>query len=197
MSDETRKMLVCVDLETGGLPTPEFTAAEVPILEVGVILADAGTCEVVETYNLVIHQSEDMLNTMNDWCWEQHTKSGLVEEVRASELTLEQAEVLLCAQFDKWIAEYGLEEGREPLCGSSVHFDRDFLKAQMPAFNAKLHYRNLDVSSIKEACKKFDLPIYQHPQDEASHRAIGDLRATLGELAFYKHVYFSGGSDAD
>jgi oligoribonuclease len=171
--------LAWIDLEMSGL---EVERCE--ILEVALILTDEHLNEIAVGPHLVIHQAEDVLEAMDEWCTTQHGKSGLTAAVRASAVSVAEAEEAVLAFLRGHCAE-----GESPLCGNSVHFDRRFLAKYMPAVESYLHYRIIDVSTIKELVRRW-YPEVTIPQKSESHRAPEDIRASIEELRYYReHVF--------
>lgn len=171
--------LVWVDLETSGLHLETCH-----ILEVAVLITDGDLRETAEGPDLVIHQPDAVLDAMDEWCTNQHGGSGLTAAVKASTVSLLEAEDRLLA----FLAEH-CPPGTSPLCGNSVHFDRRFLAKFMPRVEAHLHYRNIDVSTIKELVRRWypELPMPQKPE---THRAMDDIRASIEELRYYREQVF-------
>ena len=165
--------ILWVDLETTGLDTSDCR-----ILEVAAIVTD-GRLNELGLYQGIIHRPEPELRSMNQWCKETHLKSGLIEEVRYSHKSEGEVE----KEFKEFIEQYFGNE-KAILAGSSVHFDKKFLDAQMPTVSKKLHYRIIDVSSFKETFRI----LYNYKQDfskPAKHRALSDLRGSIEEYRCY------------
>lgn len=177
MSTEDR--LVWMDLEMTGLD-----ADNDQILEIATVITDTDLNLIENGPELVIHQSEDVLNSMNDWCKEHHGASGLTEKVRNSRVSLSEAEQLT---FDFIKQHVSLEQA--PLCGNSIHQDRNFLAVHMPTLHEYLHYRNIDVSSIKELTFRWypDLPKFKKAN---KHTALEDILESIEELKYYKQQVF-------
>ncbi|KAI8504222.1 Oligoribonuclease, mitochondrial [Branchiostoma belcheri] len=182
--DEAVKMsrrMVWVDLEMTGLDLDSCH-----IIEMACLITDDDMNVVAEAPDLVIHQPDSVLDTMNDWCKEHHGKSGLTEAVRKSELSLQAAEYEMLS----FVRQY-TPPGVCPLAGNSVHVDKKFLEKYMPQFMNHLHYRIIDVSTIKELCRRWYPEDYNtSPQKSATHRALEDIRESIKELQFYRsHVF--------
>lgn len=173
--------LVWVDLETTGLD-----AASELVLEIACLVTEPDLTPVDDGYTAVIHADRWRLNRMQPTVLEMHTRSGLLEESVASTVTLEQA----AAGALDYVAQH-VFPGVAPCCGSSIRFDRAFLAVHMPALDAHLHYRIVDVSSVKELTRRW-LPFTysQLPAREPAHRAMPDIRASLVELRFYQRKVF-------
>lgn len=177
--------LVWVDLEMTGLD-PETEV----IVEAAVIITDGALDRVIEGPDLVISQPDEALGRMVDVVREMHARSGLTEAVRASDITVAEAEKSILA----FIAEHVPEPRTAPLAGNSVHADRAFLRRYMPRVEEYLHYRNVDVSTIKELAKRWrpDL-VDSAPEKEGGHRALADIRESIVELRHYRDELFAPG----
>ncbi|XP_022087878.1 oligoribonuclease, mitochondrial-like isoform X2 [Acanthaster planci] len=141
---------------------------------------------VFQAPNLIIHQPEETLNKMNEWCVKHHTDSGLVDAVRASKISLQQAEYEMLA----FVRKHTLPKIC-PLAGNSVHEDKKFLAKYMPQFMNHLHYRIVDVSSVKELCRRWYPGQFENaPQKKAAHRALDDIMESIDELKFYRTTIF-------
>jgi len=171
--------LVWMDLEMTGLDPKEDT-----ILEIATVITDGNLKVIAEGPNIVIHQPDDILDGMNDWCKQHHADSGLSDRVRASNVSLAAAE----AQTLDFIRQY-VPEGKSPLCGNSIHQDRRFLVAYMPKLEAYLHYRNLDVSTVKELVRRW-YPALEMPAKKEEHLALADTLESIDELRFYRKYVF-------
>jgi len=177
--------LVWVDCEMTGLdPSTD------KLIEIAVIITDGRLDPVDEGVDYVIRTEKEVLDNMNEWCINQHGKSGLTSACLTSPHTHEQVEALVRGYIEKWIPE----PGAGLLAGSSVHADKMFLLAHMPSIMKHLSYRILDVSSIKELCKRWYPSIREKEQasrtGEATHRALDDIQASIRELKFYRDNIF-------
>lgn len=177
--DEKANRLVWMDLEMTGLD-PEVDT----ILEIATIITDKELNIVAEGPNIVVHQSESVLESMNDWCKVHHGKSGLTERVRKSEVSLEQAE-----QMTLDFIRAHVPERVSPLCGNSIHQDRRFLVRYMPSLESYMHYRNIDVSTIKELASRW-YPQVSQPAKRGEHLALADIRESIDELKYYREKLF-------
>ncbi|CAH2319417.1 oligoribonuclease, mitochondrial [Pelobates cultripes] len=156
------------------------------IIEMACLITDSDLNILCEGPNLIIHQPDELLNGMSDWCKEHHGKSGLTQAVRESHITLQQAEY----EFLSFIREH-TPPGLCPLAGNSVHADKKFLDKYMPQFMKHLHYRIIDVSTVKELCRRWYTDEFeQAPKKKASHRALDDIKESIRELQFYKESIF-------
>ncbi len=171
--------LVWMDLEMTGLDPKEDT-----ILEIATVITDGELNIIAEGPNIVVHQPNEVLDGMNDWCKQHHGDSGLSDKVRASKVSLADAEV----QTLDFIRQY-VSEGKSPLCGNSIHQDRRFLVTYMPKLEAYLHYRNIDVSTIKELVRRW-YPTLQEPNKQGEHLALADVLESIDELRFYRRKVF-------
>lgn len=173
--------LVFMDLEMTGLdPEREF------ILEVATIITDGQLEIIAEGPELVIHHSDAVLAGMDAWNTEHHGKSGLTARSRESTTTVEEADRLTLEFVQKHI---GAKVA--PLAGNSIHQDRLFVTKYMPALTAHLHYRNVDVSTLKELVKRWSPVVYDaRPSKRGSHRALGDIRESIEELRYYRQHAF-------
>jgi len=175
MSDHDR--LVWIDLEMTGLDPREHR-----ILEIGTLITDASLDVVAEGPEIVVSASEDVLSGMNDWSRDHHQASGLLDRVRASTVTVEEAE-----QRTLEFVRAHCVEGQVPLAGNSIHMDRFFLKFHMPALEAFLHYRNVDVTTLKELARRWNPKVLeQAPRKTDTHRAMEDIRESIAELRYYR-----------
>ena len=175
-------LLVWMDLEMTGLD-PERER----IIELAVILTDGNLVELAAGPELVLHQPEEVLSGMDAWNRKHHGESGLTERVRQSEVTEAQAEAAVLAFLDEHVAA----KERPVLAGNSIHQDRRFIHRYMAALDKRLHYRMVDVSSIKELARRwFPAALATLPPKRESHRALDDVRESIEELRFYRRHLF-------
>jgi oligoribonuclease len=154
------------------------------IVEIASIVTDNRLNVVAEGPDLVIHYSEDILSDMEPWSLTHHQASGLLDRIRSSSCTSRQAE----EETLQFLSRYS-EKGASPLCGNSIGQDRRFLLKHMPRLEAHFHYRNIDVSSVKELVKRW-YPSLPRFKKEKSHLALNDIRESISELIYYrKHVF--------
>ncbi len=173
--------LVWIDLEMTGLDP-----ARERIIEIATIVTDSQLEIIAEGPELVIHQSDARLDAMDEWNTKQHGKSGLTARVRESDITERDAE----KRTLEFVAEH-CDRGTAPLAGNSVHHDRRFLCRYMPKLVDWLHYRIVDVSSVKELTKRWYPDVLDKlPEKPDSHRALDDIRASIEELRFYREQVF-------
>ena len=168
--------LVWLDCEMTGL-NPEVDR----IIEIAIVITGPGLEPRVEGPVLVIHQSDEQLNKMDAWNRGTHTKSGLIDKVKASTLSEDQAQALLLAFLNRFIPKKG-----SPLCGNSIGQDRRFLVKYMPQLEAFFHYRNLDVSTLKELSKRWRPDIYNAFKKQQRHTALADVHESIDELVHYR-----------
>ncbi|MDQ6954408.1 MAG: oligoribonuclease [Mariprofundaceae bacterium] len=180
MNQQNNDCLVWMDLEMTGLDPNVDT-----ILEIATIITDGQLNVVAEGPNIVIHQTDEILNAMNDWCKQQHGDSGLTVRVRASTLSMREAEKQTLGFIKKHVPE-----GIAPLCGNSIHQDRRFLVPYMSDLESYLHYRNVDVSTVKELARRW-YPKLDMPAKAEEHLALADVRESIAELRFYRKNIFS------
>ncbi|XP_060702819.1 small fragment nuclease [Hemiscyllium ocellatum] len=175
------KRMVWVDLEMTGLDIEKDK-----IIEMACIITDADLNILAEGPHLIVNQPNELLDGMSEWCTEHHGKSGLTQAVRDSKISLQQAEY----EFLSFVRQH-TPPGLCPLAGNSVHADKKFLDKYMPQFMKHLHYRIIDVSTIKELCRRWYPDEYEDaPKKKASHRALNDIRESIKELQFYRtHIF--------
>lgn len=174
--------LLWLDMEMSGLDP-----AKERVLEIATIVTDAALEIVGVGPELVIHQSDEILAAMDGWNTEHHGASGLTDKVRASEVDEASAEAQTLAFVD---AHFGARD-RPVLCGNSIHQDRRFIRRYLPAFDARLHYRMVDVSTVKELARRwFPAELTKQPPKNESHRALDDIRESIAELRFYRAHLF-------
>jgi len=171
--------LVWMDLEMTGLD-PEIDT----ILEIATIITDGNLNIIAEGPSIAIHQPDAVLDGMDEWNTTHHGASGLTARVRASDIPMAEAE----QQTLDFIRRY-VPECSSPLCGNSIHQDRRFLVPYMPELEAYVHYRNIDVSTIKELARRW-YPAIKAPIKGAEHLALADIRESIAELAFYRENLF-------
>ncbi|MCA9612588.1 MAG: oligoribonuclease [Sandaracinus sp.] len=173
--------LVWIDMEMSGLD-----ADRERILEIAVLVTDGELNVIAEGPNLVIHQSEELLAGMDEWNTKHHGASGLTKRVRESTVDEAVAEAAVVG----FLKEH-CQPKAAPLAGNSVHQDRRFIARYMPVLDAFLHYRIVDVSTIKELGRRwFPKEHDARPQKRAQHRAMDDIRESLEELKYYRKAFF-------
>lgn len=168
--------LIWIDLEMTGLDTVNDV-----IIEIATIITDKQLNPLAEGPMLAIHQSNEMLNGMDEWNQKQHGGSGLVDRVRSSTITEAQAE----QQTIEFLLDY-VPAGASPMCGNSICQDRRFLARSMPKLEAYFHYRNLDVSTLKELANRWAPEIAKGFEKESSHLALDDIKDSIAEMQYYR-----------
>jgi oligoribonuclease len=171
---ETR--LVWLDMEMTGLE-PETDR----IIEVAVVVTEPDLTVVAEGPVLVVHQADSVLDAMDSWNKNTHGKSGLIDKVKASTLTEAQAEQQLIAFLSQHVPA-----GKSPLCGNSISQDRRFMFRYMPTFERFFHYRNLDVSTLKELARRWAPKVYKGFEKKSRHEALADIYESIDELKYYR-----------
>jgi len=175
-------LLVWIDCEMTGLDLGKDALIEVAALVTGPDLNVLG-----EGIDLVIHADDAALDAMPEVVREMHAKSGLTDEVRRSTVTMAEAEAAVLA----YIKQFVPNPRTAPLCGNSIATDRGFLARDMPALDDFLHYRMIDVSSIKELARRWYPRVYfGQPQKGLAHRALADIRESIRELEYYRRTVF-------
>ncbi|HEU0036900.1 MAG TPA: oligoribonuclease [Kofleriaceae bacterium] len=175
-------LLVWMDMEMTGLdPSKER------IIEIATIITDGNLAEIAVGPELVIHQPDEILAAMDDWNQKHHRASGLVDRVVASTITEGDAE----AQTLAFIDAHASKKDRPVLAGNSIHQDRRFIRRYMPSLDNRLHYRMVDVSTIKELARRwFPQQIAKQPPKKDTHRALDDIRESIDELRYYRATVF-------
>jgi len=175
-------LLVWIDCEMTGLDLGKDK-----LIEVAALVTDPELNVLGEGVDLVIHADDAALDAMPPVVRDMHAKSGLTEEVRRSAITLAEAEEQVLA----YVREFVPNPRTAPLCGNSIATDRGFLARDMPALDAFLHYRMIDVSSIKELCRRWYPRVYfGQPPKGLAHRALADIRESIRELEYYRRTVF-------
>lgn len=168
--------LIWIDLEMTGL-YPDTDR----IIEIAVVVTDAQLTQRVEGPVFAIHQSDATLDAMDAWNKGTHGRSGLIERVKASTTTEADAEAALI----KFLAQY-VPKGKAPLCGNSIGQDRRFMERYMPKLNDFFHYRNVDVSTLKELARRWKPDAYASFKKAQRHTALADVHESIDELAHYR-----------
>ncbi|MCM2972862.1 oligoribonuclease [Larsenimonas suaedae] len=176
MSTPAKDRLIWIDLEMTGLDP-----AEDRIIEIATIVTDSDLNVVAEGPVLAVHQSDAQLDKMDDWNQKTHGDSGLIERVRQSDISTADAERLTL----EFLAEH-VKEGASPMCGNSVHQDRRFMQYEMPTLERFFHYRNIDVSTLKELARRWKPGIVDGFQKKGTHQALDDIRESIEEMAYYR-----------
>jgi len=172
--DENR--LLWVDMEMSGL-SPESDH----VLELAVVVTDAELNVVAEGPVIVVHQDDSVLDKMDSWNRSTHARSGLISRVRESRVD----EAAAQRQMLEWVARY-VPAGRSPMCGNSICQDRRFMARWMPQLEAFFHYRNLDVSTLKELARRWKPEVFRSFEKKSRHEALADIYESIAELKHYR-----------
>jgi len=172
--------LIWIDLEMTGLDTNKDY-----IIEIATVVTDSALNILEEGPVIAIRQDDVVLNAMDDWNKNQHGKSGLVDRVRASLYDEGQAERLTLEFLAKHVPPRS-----SPMCGNSICQDRRFLARCMPELERYFHYRNLDVSTVKELARRWAPAVYNGYSKESNHLALDDIRDSINELRYYGQNFF-------
>lgn len=171
--------LCWLDMEMSGL-VPDSDR----VLELALLVTDSDLNHLSEGKVLVVRQPDEVLSAMDSWNKSVHGKSGLIERVRVSNLNEAQAEDEAIAFLQGFVSA-----GSSPLCGNSICQDRRFMARWMPELEAFFHYRNLDVSTLKELCRRWQPAIYKGFQKRAMHTALADIHESIDELKYYREHF--------
>jgi len=171
--------LVWLDCEMSGLD-PEIEH----LLEIAVVVTSADLSVRIEGPVFVIHQSDAVLDAMDSWNKGTHGRSGLIDKVKASTVDEAEAEKLLIEFLARYIPKQG-----SPMCGNTIGQDRRFLVKYMPKLEAYFHYRNLDVSTLKELAKRWKPAAYNSFKKQQAHTALADVHESIEELAHYRETF--------
>ena len=172
--------LVWIDLEMTGLdPVRDH------VIEIATIVTDSALNVLAEGPVIAVHRSEAELAGMDEWNRTTHGASGLLERVRASKFTAAAAETQTLAFLERYA-----QAGASPMCGNSICQDRRFLAREMPALEKFFHYRNLDVSTVKELARRWAPEVLEGVQKSSTHAALDDVRESIEELDHYRRVFF-------
>jgi oligoribonuclease len=178
--------LVWLDLEMTGLDVERHT-----IVEIACIVTDSDLTPIDDGIDIVIHQDADAMGQMDDFVRKMHTKSGLLPQIAASDVSLDTAR----ARALDYVRGHVPAPGTAPLCGNSIGTDRRFLDRYMHDLDTYLHYRSIDVSSLKELCRRWYPETYsKRPGKAEQHRALDDVRESIAELRFYREQLFIAGA---
>jgi oligoribonuclease len=171
--------LVWIDLEMTGLEDDHL------IIEIASIVTNGNLEELAEGPSLAINRSISEMQNINDWSKEQHHTSGLLKRVTESTVTISAAENQTLTFLKKWVSV-----GQSPICGNSIGTDRRFIRREMPQLDKFLHYRMIDVSTIKELARRW-YPKADLPEKEGAHLALEDIRESIEELRWYRKTFFN------
>ena len=172
--------LIWLDLEMTGLE-PEVDV----ILEMATIITDSDLNILAEGPVFAIHQTDDVLDNMSEWCIEHHGQSGLTKRCRESVTSL----AVATEETMKFVAKY-VPKGKSPMCGNSIGQDRRFINKYMPDYEDYFHYRNLDVSTVKELARRWKPEVLDKVVKTGAHLALDDIRESINELKVYQQHFF-------
>ncbi|SUA52124.1 Oligoribonuclease [Oligella ureolytica] len=178
--------LVWLDMEMSGLD-PEIER----VLEVAVVVTEPDLTVVAEGPVIVIHQPDTVLDAMDEWNTTTHGRTGLIERVKTSTTTEAEAE----KQLIEFLSQY-VNKGTSPLCGNTVSQDRRFMFKYMPEFERFFHYRNLDVSTLKELAKRWHPEVYRGVVKKGRHKALADIYESIEELKHYRDNFLRLAQDS-
>ncbi|KZY73366.1 oligoribonuclease, partial [Oleiphilus sp. HI0067] len=151
------------------------------IIEIATIVTDANLNTLAEGPVMAVHQSDELLDSMDEWCTRTHGESGLTQRVKDSEFSERDAELKTIEFLQEWV-----DKGVSPICGNSVGQDRRFLVKYMPELEAYFHYRTLDVSTLKELTRRWKPEILDGFKKQGTHLALDDIRESIAELQYYR-----------
>ncbi len=171
--------LIWIDLEMTGLDPDNDV-----IIEMATIVTDSQLNVLAEGPVIAVHQSDEVLARMDEWNTRQHGGSGLTQRVRESRISTAEAERLTLEFLEQWVPK-----GKSPICGNSICQDRRFLYRQMPTLEAYFHYRNLDVSTLKELAARWAPQIMEGFKKGGTHLALDDIRDSITELRHYREHF--------
>ncbi|WP_039915169.1 oligoribonuclease [Cellvibrio mixtus] len=172
--------LIWIDLEMTGLD-PDTDV----IIEIATIVTDADLNILAEGPVFAVHQPDSIMLNMDEWNTNQHGKSGLTQRVRESKISVEQAEAETIKFLEQWVPK-----GKSPISGNSICQDRRFLVRGMPKLEAYFHYRNLDVSTVKELARRWRPDVIAGVKKSGAHLALDDIKDSIAELQHYRATFF-------
>lgn len=176
-ASKSENNLIWLDMEMTGLSVEENV-----IIEVAVVITDSDLNIIAQSPSYVINQPDAELNKMDKWNVSTHTKSGLIEKVKVSQYSVGQVETELLLLLKKYTYKC-----KSPLCGNTIHQDRKFLAKYMPTLEEYMHYRNLDVSSLKELSRRWFPKIASGFVKHNKHEALADIHESINELIYYRN----------
>ena len=173
--------LIWIDLEMTGLDTDRDH-----IIEIATIVTDSELNVLAEGPTIAIHQPDHVMDAMDEWNTRQHGGSGLTERVKQSPFTAREAEQQTLAFLQQYV-----DAGKSPMCGNSICQDRRFMAREMPDLEAFFHYRNLDVSTLKELARRWRPDVLASVKKKGSHLAMDDIRDSIAELSHYREHFLN------
>ncbi|HQR04936.1 MAG: oligoribonuclease [Proteobacteria bacterium] len=176
---QDQNALVWLDMEMTGL-NPEGDR----IIELAMVITNSNLETIAESAPWAVHQSDAVLDAMDEWNKKTHGKSGLIERVRNSALP----EIAVEAQALEFLKQF-VPAGKSPMCGNSICQDRRFMARYMPGLEAYFHYRNLDVSTLKELCKRWKPELAKGVTKHGKHEALADIYESIDELKYYREHF--------
>ena len=176
---QDQNALVWLDMEMTGL-NPDSDR----VIEMAVVITNSDLETVAESAVWVVHQSDEILGAMDEWNTKTHGKSGLIAKVKASVLTEAEVEAQ-CLEF----LHRHVPAGKSPMCGNSICQDRRFMARWMPKLEAYFHYRNLDVSTLKELCKRWKPEVAKGVKKGGKHEALADIHESIDEMRYYRENF--------
>lgn len=177
--------LIWIDLEMTGLDTWNDR-----IIEIATVVTNSDLETLAEGPVLAIHQPDAVLDGMDEWNTRQHGQSGLIQRVRASTVSTSDAEQQTLAFLQQWV-----DAGVSPMCGNSICQDRRFLAREMPELERYFHYRNLDVSTLKELARRWRPDVFEGVRKKGAHLALDDIYESISELRHYREHFLRLGTD--
>ena len=178
---QDKNNLIWIDLEMTGLDTSQDT-----IIEIATVVTDKDLNILAEGPVVAIHQEDYILNMMDEWNQQHHADSGLIERVQKSEFTMAQAELATIEFLEDFVPK-----GVSPMCGNSICQDRRFMAREMPELEDYFHYRNLDVSTLKELAARWKPEVLNQHTKKGAHLALDDVLESIEELQFYRKSILS------
>lgn len=175
--------LIWVDMEMTGLNSDTDR-----ILEIAIIVTDAQLAIQVTSPVLAIYQNDDILNAMDDWNQKTHSRTGLIQRVKQEGMSEKKAEQTLLDFLKPYISK-----GKSPMCGNSICQDRRFMERWMPELGSYFHYRNLDVSTIKELCRRWQPELIKGFVKQGKHSALADIQESIDELKYFREHFIGRG----
>ncbi len=171
--------LIWIDLEMTGLDPDQDH-----IIEIATVVTDLHLNILAQGPVLAIHQPDSVLDTMDEWCRTHHAQSGLTQRIKDSQITLQDAEQHTIDFLQAWVSK-----GKSPMCGNSICQDRRFLYREMPQLEQYFHYRNLDVSTLKELAARWAPEVQKNFTKASTHLAMDDIIESINELKYYRDTF--------